>query len=227
MTMIPVLSSEREMKVAVPIAPSYGPASAVICMTSVAGRPVSIDGNYAAGESTVTVDPIESGATGPTTFSFPLRRFPNGPEVNVEEARFEERGARAELPDDEWTWSFDEATQTVSVDVVSDLPYTIRVRQADEPPATTTTATSTTAPSSTVTATTVATSSSTTLGATTSTAPTSTTSAVAASGATNSNGTGGSLPRTGTEPFPLLLGALALLATGSGAVALGRRFRTS
>ena len=193
----------------------------------VAGRPVSIDGNYAAGESTVTVDPIESGATGPTTFSFPLRRFPNGPEVNVEEARFEERGARAELPDDEWTWSFDEATQTVSVDVVSDLPYTIRVRQADEPPATTTTATSTTAPSSTVTATTVATSSSTTLGATTSTAPTSTTSAVAASGATNSNGTGGSLPRTGTEPFPLLLGALALLATGSGAVALGRRFRTS
>lgn len=193
----------------------------------IAGRPLSIDGNYAAGESTVTVDADGSGATGPTTFSFPLRRFPNGPEVSVEEAGVEARGARAELPDDSWSWSFDADTQTVSVQVEASGPYTIRVRQADEPQTTTTT-TSTTAPTSTVTATTVPTSTSTTVDATT--IPTSSTIG-SISGASDGAGTGsdgdGSLPRTGTDPTALLLAALALLVAGTGAVVLARRPRAS
>lgn len=84
----------------------------------VAGRPMDIDSDYPGGRSTVTVDPAGTGASGPTTFYFPLRRFPTGPEVSVD------------LPDELWSWSFDEDTQTVSVDVGGTDRHTITVAPA-------------------------------------------------------------------------------------------------
>lgn len=82
---------------------------------NVAGRPMDIDSDPTRGRSSVTVDPAGAGASGPTTFYFPMRRFPTGPQVSVD------------LPADRWSWTFDEATQTVSVTVAGDERHTITV----------------------------------------------------------------------------------------------------
>lgn len=104
---------------------------------AVAGRPMEIVGDYAAGRSEVQVDPVGAGATGPSTFYFPMRRFPTGPTVRVEPL-LQPAAARAAsaaaaplaLPSDQWSWSFDEATQTVSVDVDAAAAYRIVVQPA-------------------------------------------------------------------------------------------------
>lgn len=189
----------------------------------VAGRPMKIEGDYAAGVSNVTVDPERAGATGPTTFYFPLRRFPNGPAVSVD------------LPSDRWNWTFDKATQEVAVQVLGDDTYTITVREAGEEPErpTTTTGpnnTTTTAPSSTTGSTT---SQPTTTRPGTTNPTTTRPGGSGTTGTTNPNSLGGntgntpsgSLPRTGTPATTLALVAVALLATGA-AIATARRLST-
>ena len=106
--------------------------------THIAGRPLSIVGDYAAGTSTVEVDPVDADAEGPTNFYFPLRRFPEGPTVTVE--------GRADdgtpFPADSWSWTFDEANQTVSVTVDPTLAHRIIISPAqDELPSASTTST--------------------------------------------------------------------------------------
>jgi len=89
---------------------------------AVAGKPLTIANDVADGRSTVEVDPRDPHAGGPSTFYFPLRRFPAGPTVRVEG-----------LAEGDWSWSFDPATQTVSVTTASGAataPYTIVVEQA-------------------------------------------------------------------------------------------------
>lgn len=103
--------------------------------TAIAGRPLSITGDYAAGWSKVTVDPADSGATGPTEFYFPLGRFPSGPAVLVD------------LPDDEWSSSWDPDTQVLSVTVRSQDRHTITVYpEGTTPPSEPTTTTPATVP---------------------------------------------------------------------------------
>lgn len=171
---------------------------------AIAGRPLSIEGDYGAGVSWLTVDPVDSGASGPTEFFFPLRRFAAGPAVLVD------------VPDDAWSSSWDPETQVLSVTVEADSAYTITVYPADsEPPVRPTdpdpeepdvpgsTTTTVAAPVTTVTDT-----PSTTVAEAPSTGPAPT------SGGTHRSGSGGELPRTGSSTGSLLVFGLALAASG-------------
>lgn len=175
--------------------------------TAVAGRPLAVGGDHAAGTSSVTVDPLESGATGPTEFYVPLRRFPTGPAVTVD------------LPADQWSSAWDPATQTLSVSVTSSATHTISVEPADPtvPPTSTTTSTSTTAAPTSSSTTPASTSSSSTPPA-----------AVGPTGTEQDPGAGvagGELPGTGADVAPQVLAALALLVGGTIAISVARRRR--
>lgn len=174
---------------------------------AIAGRPMSITGDYAVGSSVVIVDPAGAGASGPTEFFFPLRRFPSGPDVSVD------------LPADEWSSTWDADTQTLSVTVDSSATHTITVwPQGTTPPTSTTTTTSTTSTTSTLPA------SSTTLpGA----SPT-TTAALEPVSSTGTGGTtqppsSGSLPATGASTGLLALIGATLIGSGLALDTLRRR----
>jgi endoglycosylceramidase len=206
----------------------------------VAGRPLAIDGDHPAGRSAVTVDPVGADAEGPTTFFFPLRRFPTGPSVTVETGSPAPRGSsngagtRAPLPADQWSWSFDAATQTVSVEVDPAVAHTITVRPADDGPPTTTTTTTTASTSTSEPAGSTTTEpgadTSTTGGGPSSTVAPGTDTDGAGDGRTSPSGTGrttGSLARTGDDPMPLIAAGLGLVGLGVAATAASRRRRSA
>lgn len=180
--------------------------------TAIAGRPLSISGDYAAGVSKVTVDPANSGASGPTEFYFPLRRFPSGPSVSVD------------LPGSDWSSTWDATTQTLAVTVNSQATHTITVYPMGTTPpeeTTTTTTTSTTTPATTLPATSTSTApggSSTSIGAPRPGASASTPTPVTAFAS-------GELPKTGIATGPLVAIGAALIAMGLVLDTLRRRRR--
>ncbi len=166
--------------------------------TAIAGRPMAISGDYAAGISTVTVDPANAGATGPTEFYFPLRRFPTGPTVSVN------------LPTDEWTSSWDPDTQILSVTVRSQSTHTITVSPAGSTPPGSTTTTVAPTTSAAPTSSTIASAPS-----STSVPPAAVRPDAAAGENTPGSGTpDGSLPTTGFSALPLLAIGTVLVACG-------------
>lgn len=178
---------------------------------AIAGRPLSIEGDYAAGTSTVTVDPADTGATGPTEFYFPLRRFPSGPDVSVD------------LPDGEWSSTWDAATQTLSVTVDSQATHTIRVwPEGTTPPASTTTTTSTTS-----TTTSTAPAPSTTQRGTSTTAGAPQATSASGPGASTTSGSSDTLALTGASTGLLALIGVALVGTGLALDLLRRRRRAA
>lgn len=175
---------------------------------AIAGRPMSITGDYAAGASTVTVDPVDSGATGATEFFFPTRRFPAGPDVKVN------------VPDGDWSSTWDAQTQILSVTVTSQTEHTITVWQKGTPPPSSTTTTSTTPP---------ATSSTQPPTSTPGTGASSTTGApkpIASGKGSNGNPNGsGTLPVTGASTGVLILFGSALIGMGLALDVVRRRHR--
>ncbi|MBS1847149.1 MAG: cellulase family glycosylhydrolase [Actinobacteria bacterium] len=174
---------------------------------AIAGRPISIQGNYAAGTSIVTVDPTDPGATGPTEFYFPLRRFPSGPNVSVD------------LPAGEWSSSWNADTQTLSVTVNSRARHTITVwPQGTTQPEGTTTTTSTTTSSTVPPSSTIPPGSSTTTGAVQPSASTN-------PGSPTSTPPSGTLPATGAPIAPLVVIGSSLIALGLALDVIRRRRR--
>ncbi len=177
---------------------------------AIAGRPLAISGDYANGTSTVTVDPANSGATGPTEFYFPLRRFPTGPAVSVN------------LPANEWSTDWNPSTQVLSVTVSSNAQHTITVSPAIDVPPGSTTTTTTVAPT-TAAPTTVA---PTTASPTTSLGPPPPDGSV---GPNSGRPTGqtGALPTTGAALSGLAALGAALLAAGFVLASARRRRRAT